>query len=386
MNNLYNTINIEELEQEKIDINELVNTYRTKLNSSNILEKGTFRNNNLIGLFDENLWVTRNNMTKGFTYCDFEKFNNLKFKNFNNNDLLLIKSFSAYDLLRRTYKEDENIFTNGLYTRRYLNILYDFIDKSNNFSKEFLSDENGNNIELFFNKKISNQTIYRNIVMVIEYLEFVKEYILKYKGNYILSYITKLELLKDNYNYISNSRELPNSKDILLFDTYVKTFFEDNTVNEMLKLYYYPILLWWKITNVIPMRSSEFCLKIKRDCLTFENDKYYLKIGRIKRKPTKRRNILPTIDRVQISKEIYDLIYDYIEKTNIYGETKTLISYNALISLRKHLDINDELFSGAYHTIGSKIDKNYFTRNVFGQLLISFYNKIIYKKYHDLHL
>lgn len=91
----------------------------------------------------------------------------------------------------------------------------------------------------------------------------------------------------------------------------------------------YPLAIWWRLTTIIPMRASEFCL-IKRDCLSVDKDKYYLHLPRTKQN-TKRVQIM---DKVAIDEEMYQLIKRYIDLTNQYGETDTLISYRSIMSVK----------------------------------------------------
>ena len=61
-----------------------------------------------------------------------------------------------------------------------------------------------------------------------------------------------------------NQRGLPDFKSILTFGALLDDFWQDAVPDE--KLLYFPVLLWWKITGVIPTRPREF-LVTPRDCI-----------------------------------------------------------------------------------------------------------------------
>ena len=61
-----------------------------------------------------------------------------------------------------------------------------------------------------------------------------------------------------------NQRELPDFRSILTFGALLDDFWQGATPDE--KLLYFPVLLWWKVTGVIPTRPREF-LVTPRDCI-----------------------------------------------------------------------------------------------------------------------
>ncbi|MED0976629.1 tyrosine-type recombinase/integrase [Bacillus paranthracis] len=134
----------------------------------------------------------------------------------------------------------------------------------------------------------------------------------------------------------SNVRELPSSQYVLSFSYYLekhfeelmKSFIDQKNFNKELLLVY-PLVIWWRLTTIIPMRSSEFCL-LERNCLDVENDKYYIKLPRIKQNA----NRVQVMDKVAIDEEIYDLIDRYIDLTNQFGKTDTLISFRSIMSVK----------------------------------------------------
>ncbi|MCL7747047.1 site-specific integrase [Halalkalibacter alkaliphilus] len=147
-------------------------------------------------------------------------------------------------------------------------------------------------------------------------------------------YVPSLVQLKSKIPYESNIRQLPPSKYVLSFSYYLEKHFDkvlDEAFNEDSKykevFLIFPLIIWWRLTNVIPIRPTEFCL-IKRDCISDEGGKYYIRLPRNKLKNTKRIQIP---DKLLIDEEMYELIKLYIELTNRFGHTDTLISYRSII-------------------------------------------------------
>lgn len=382
----FNNINLNILEEEFFNIDEFINTHKNNLNNSDLLQSGTFKNVSLIGDFKENYWVLSQYLTKGYTHIDFSKLEELTFIGIKNTDIDLIKCWVANAILDNVYEyydsEDYNISPQ---IRTNYNYLVDFIIKSNNFSFDFIDNSKGSLIDnYFYDDTTSDGAKQDKINAILEYLTFIEDKHIEDKNSIIMIYIDKLNDLIGNYNHKLHSRILPNSENILLFDNYVKEFFTATTTPYDLKMYFYPILLWWKITNVIPFRISEFCLKINRDCLIDKEDGHYLKIGRLKKKANLGKNLLPIINELKISDDIYELIKDYISKTDSFGETKTLISYKASRHFRDELNKrNDELFSEKYFTADHKNSSDYFTQSNFSLLLKTFYEKIVQVYYKD---
>lgn len=154
-------------------------------------------------------------------------------------------------------------------------------------------------------------------------------------------YLPVLVELKDKMpQQKSNIRKLPSSQYVLSFSYYLEKHFEtlmenfidkENFDKELLMTY--PIVIWWKLTTIIPMRASEFCL-IKRECLIVDKDKekYYLQLPRIKQNSRR----IQIMDKVAIDEEMYQLIDNYIDLTNQYGKTDSLISYRSITEVKNN--------------------------------------------------
>ena len=114
-------------------------------------------------------------------------------------------------------------------------------------------------------------------------------------------------------------RELPPYENILKLDYIIDDFF--NNTNQSEKLKYYPILIWWKLTTIIPLRPQEF-LDMKYECISYnENTKeYWITVPRKKSKLNKSR--IPIQNTLKITKEMYELIDEYrlMQKDDEKGE------------------------------------------------------------------
>lgn len=79
---------------------------------------------------------------------------------------------------------------------------------------------------------------------------------------------------------------------------------------------------WWCLTNIIPLRISEFCF-IKLDCLSQSNEGYILSLPRSKTRFTRELKY----DKILISNELAENILRYKELTKDFDFRETLISY-----------------------------------------------------------
>lgn len=177
-------------------------------------------------------------------------------------------------------------------------------------------------------------------------------------------YVPYLVELGNKIPFKQNVRQLPPSRYVLTFSYYLDKHFEelmDDTIKQTEInreiLFIYPLIIWWKLTNVIPIRPTEFCL-LERNCIFVDDGKHYIKLPRRKLN-TKRIQILDTI---LIDAEMYQLISQYKELTDSLGDTDTLISYRSLIFA--DLSTNRATL---------KKNKNQFTRFALDGLINRFY-------------
>ncbi|MGR5959335.1 hypothetical protein ACT7DM_05915 [Bacillus cereus] len=127
------------------------------------------------------------------------------------------------------------------------------------------------------------------LVESIEKYKYLGYHMVSVTSNFIDFYRT------DNYQEILNicssmpkqskaSRDLPDFQDVLELDDVINHYFKNNSVEEIIS--YIPILVWWLLTNTLPMRPSEL-LKLKKNCLSYDeskNEPYTISVPRIKNK------------------------------------------------------------------------------------------------------
>ncbi|QJA08774.1 site-specific integrase [Romboutsia sp. CE17] len=369
---LIEDIDIDLIQEEIYDPLEDVELLKEKLYKNNILNAGKFSKGVTNGKFEDDLWVVDEALNNQYRYIDFSELKVLKFKGVNKDDILVIKYWVASKLLD-SFDNSKGNASYGSACSKYKDLL-SFIKETNNFSDDFIDEKNGLGIKWYFDSmNVKDKTLYEKAYAVLDFVYSVEDYFLQRHDEVGTVYLENIHSYINSLTIERKSRELPRTRDILLLDHYIKKFFyNDDTVKEDDKLLYYPILLWWKITNIIPMRPSEFCTKIPRDCLIKDDDNFYLKIGRIKQRANFKRRLLPVLDRLKITKDIYELIQDYIDKTDIekYGNSDTLISYRVV-----------ELFNVSKGV--EKINKDKFSINILDILLKKFYSNIIRNKYEE---
>jgi hypothetical protein len=142
-------------------------------------------------------------------------------------------------------------------------------------------------------------------------------------------YIEMLHRLLNSLKLESNSRIIPSGPNILKFSVILDNFYQTEEHSSKEYLHYFPLLLWWKITTIIPLRPFEFC-GIDPECLVYESNKCYLKLPRLKDNIVYKRNLRrkQIIDKFQIPTRIEELIKEYIALVEGFGHEnrKTFIS------------------------------------------------------------
>lgn len=125
------------------------------------------------------------------------------------------------------------------------------------------------------------------------------------------------------------SRDLPCYQSILLFDYIINDFIQGTGIEE--KARYYPVLIWWKVSSVIPLRPGEV-YQLPKDCICEKNGKYYIHIERVKNKYKRKQYSSPVVKDFEIGKDIYSMIRDYIDYTDkiVNNKTEYLFSMQSL--------------------------------------------------------
>lgn len=369
LNILEELIDLDELSVEKFSIEESVNN--AKLILGNIKEYEEI----IIDLkFSDDIWIFEDHLQKGVKiYFDFNELEKIsKFRtDWNDLSVVLVKCWVAellsdfhpatvrnkFGKIIKIIEQTDFFSIEKLdefieYLQNYTPVLKNMMEQTDVLKSEVLEEELKKD-----SKGIS--TIYEIINTSINFLTYSE----------LESMHVYHKSLLDIKNKLPNSifsRNLPKGKDVLKLDNIINQYFVEG-FNNISRLFFAPILLWWKITNIIPMRISEFC-NMKRDCLLHINERYYIRLPREKKSATERR--IQIVDTLEITKEIHDLINDYIQHTSRYGESKTLISYRSLIDL------------GVIKTgRANKKNKDYFHRKIFSTLLKRFYKEVVYHRY-----
>lgn len=360
-------IQLDELSDEKFSIKESVQKANEIL--ENLNKNYDFFNRK----FEENKWTFEVRFGKGQTVnFDFSELENTtRFnENWGPSSVILVKCWVA-ELLSEFYPESVRL-KYGLLVKILVQTNFfskdksvEFIESLRNFTpatKKCLEDKGMGlkNLEEELKKDRQGLAILSEIV------------------NTALNFLTYCELttfhtyhkplidIKKGLPSTKFVRLLPKGKDVLTLDYCIEKYFSIG-FNCQSRLYFAPILLWWKLTNIIPTRICEFC-SIKRACLSIVDGKYYITLPR--EKNSAKQRYIQVIDTLEITKEIYELIENYRQLTAPLGESKTLISFRAILALEEKNTSRR-----------MKVDWNYFSKHNFRVLLQRFYREVVYGEY-----
>ncbi|PGB81754.1 hypothetical protein COM05_18860 [Bacillus toyonensis] len=183
-------------------------------------------------------------------------------------------------------------------------------------------------------------------------------------NNLYEEFLNELRAVKRKYPTLSPVRELPPYLDVLRFSYLISEAAVKWNTEQRIK--FLPVLIWWKLTTIIPMRISEF-VTIKRNCLSVnEKKELFITLPRRKQKATTKKLSVP--DTLPISEEVYRLIEEYIELTSPYGKTETMISY------RTYREMNRK------NVMRRTLNVNRFTSSLFRKILNEFYEYFVFDK------
>lgn len=350
-------IDINLVQEETITVDDLKNKIKKELNDCSKLKLET--------TFESDEWVIENDNTKSYAYIKWTNLNDLKKFNFiSDTDITILKCWIGDEIIEGTVKIKPKIDS-----------VIDFILKTNNFNKSVIKNKKKGNVVLTYINSLEGRVQYNALENLKEYIYYLEDKDLITDEHYdVLESLMSIKLGKRK----DKRRKLPNESDILTFDYYLKYFFKDEEIEDDMKVMFYPVLIWWKVTNVIPMRPVELCTRLKRDCLEEIDGKYYLHVDRAKvdigkNKTGGRKQRIPLLNKLSITKDIFDLINEYIKLTEWDEDTKTLFSYRTLLKTReKYSNIHENLKKG--HV---KINEDYFTTTVLSTLIDKFYEMVI---------
>ncbi|MGP0686477.1 site-specific integrase [Priestia aryabhattai] len=163
---------------------------------------------------------------------------------------------------------------------------------------------------------------YRTATAVSSFLSFYK----------IENYEEIINICQKIPSYKSTSRELPVFEDIMIFDDIVNNYFRKYPSDDTIK--FLPIMLWWLLTNILPMRPSEFLL-LKNDCLKFTDSQlspYKISVPRIKNKSNS-PGFVVHYDLIEIDKNTYNFLYESIKKIELLGINGPFLFSSELLTM-----------------------------------------------------
>lgn len=249
-------------------------------------EKGIIKNSD----FSDNVWV-------GF-YDLYETNINFDFNIDTPQEMIL--SLKKYVLIKLCLKRNEVTTVKQAFEH-----IKDMIQKTDLFDIETISD---------FKKYISNN-------QTVLYLSNCKEFLQFCTFKEACEFYEKIK----NFSIRNNpkSREIPSYDSILKYDCLIRNFID--TGNTDLRMKYCPILIWWIISTIIPLRPSEFVL-LKRNCIYKKKEKYYIHIERIKNRSDRKNYEVPIMTEFQIPEALFEFINDFIDYANEIDSSEYLVS------------------------------------------------------------
>lgn len=179
-------------------------------------------------------------------------------------------------------------------------------------------------------------------------------------------------------------RKLSDFQSIILFNKIIEEFWlkVNNESNTKFKELYFPLYLWWKITNIIPLRLTEFCVT-PYDCVDESTDgKFYIYLRRSALKGQKKSSKYVSykidedyiIHKYVIPKEIADLIKEYKEITSKnrkdYSRLMCYVTY-----ILRALSYDDKTNTDSERYCGN------FTSSTLKSLRNTFFTKIVQGEY-----
>lgn len=209
----------------------------------------------------------------------------------------------------------------------------------------------------YLNSNIGSTVMAERVSDILLFIDFINEDINK-------NYFEILIELNGTLKRSNKVRELPSTKDILKFSLCVEDYFSKDLEHD-LYVKYYPIYLWWRITNIIPMRIVEFC-NIPYDCIKKEGNINYLVFKRGKNKKQRKKKV----DKIPVPDNIVELINNYKLRCGHRSNFDQLIYFTHTV----HSPASRRII---YKNLG----ENVFKVSYFDRLLETFYKMIITDEY-----
>ena len=248
--------------------------------------KGIIRSNS----FSDNVWIGYYDLYETNIYFDFNIDASQK----------MILSFKKYILIKLYLKKNEVTTVKQAFEH-----IKDMLSKTNVFDIDTLSD---------FKKYVSNN-------QTLLYLSNCKEFLQFCTFKDACEFYSKIKNFSIQRN--PRSREIPDYESILKYDCLIRDFIDTGNID--LRIKYYPILIWWMLSTIIPLRPSEFVL-LKRNCIYKAKDKCYIHIERVKSRADREKHIIPIMTEFQIPEALYEFINDFIDYANEIDNSGYLVS------------------------------------------------------------
>lgn len=326
----------------------------------------------IFGNFEDTEWILTNEVVKSTINFEFDEI--LYNKEFKRRNMYTYKQFvnsvKSYVVLTIETRTLESL-------KPLVSSLKKYILATNYFNKE--------------KSKVGIETlgIIRYAAQPIRYINGYVQYA-NFEGTEDYSSILD-ELLEDSLS-LKNSevsacdgrRKLSDFQSVMLFNKIIEDFWVrvNNDSNIKLKELYFPLYLWWKITNIIPLRLIEFCIT-PYNCIEKSTDgKFYIYLRRSFLKGQKKgpKHVSHKIEddygiyKYVVSEEIADLIEEYKEITSENRRDYSRLMCYVTYVLRTHpradkLSVDSQVFCGN------------FGRGTLKNLRNKFFNEIVKDEY-----
>ncbi|MBI5994908.1 hypothetical protein [Clostridium perfringens] len=230
-----------------------------------------------------------------------------------------------------------------------------------NFNEDFLyNDELLENINEYYNFKLN---------------EYIRE---EYERQHGISRTAKVRRL------------LPLYSTMFKFDDIINDFIQTSYGDE--REMYFPIILWWKITTIIPLRATEFSIT-PLNCIGARDSKgrnvitLYRTVAKGARtmalhtfdEKYKKYEFPVTEEIVGLINEYKDMVKNYDIEEDFYGNgCAGAIERKQLLSMRSHFKFID---IGSFSVLDRSKNIDTFTTNQFNSLIKRFMKDIVWGKY-----
>lgn len=359
-----------------VDDSPIISTSIIEFSPSNKIEYidlfNKFKKNKIIdesSEFYEDKWILKSSVDKrsvSFIFSEplFKKMTKCQKLSIEYADFILaVKSFYLFQL--SSYTTDTLI--------QFINSLKNFTVQTEFTNKKNLSETLKN-----------NNTLMDYTPLILEFFMYYEE--LSFNDDLLdelgTAYLDSLAIKRESSDC---KRALPTFNTMFKFNDIMNEFIRTSTGDTREK--FFPLILWWRITTILPLRSREFTI-IPKDCLVPKDGEWFIKLYRSKRKGngskiyTHEFNSSYELSTHKINDEIKDLIVEYLNLVSQYDTIENYYSNgigNAiertfLLSARSYYKFNRN--KGSYYTYKYTLD--YFSPVSINKLLKRFLVEIVY--------